>query len=61
MLPSSLSSSPCPKEMHGSTIGFKVSKKVMIKGITTFKSYSKASQIASPCPTKFSTSHNDLN
>jgi hypothetical protein len=61
MLPSSLSSSPCPKEMHASTIRFKVSKKVMIRGITTFKSYLKTSQIASPHPTKVSTTHNDLN
>jgi hypothetical protein len=61
MLPSSLSSSPWPKEMHVSIARFRISKQVMKRGITTFKSYSRLSQIASPLPTKFSTILNYLN
>jgi hypothetical protein len=34
MLPSSSGSSPRPKEVHASTIGFRVSKQVMRRGIS---------------------------
>lgn len=54
MLPSSLSSSPWLLDVHASTLGFMVSKYVMRRGITTFKSYFKKIKLHSHIPTKFS-------
>jgi hypothetical protein len=61
MLLSSSSSSPWLVNVHASTLGFMVSKYVMRRGITTFKSYLKTNQIAFPYPNNFFTIHNDLN
>jgi hypothetical protein len=49
MLPSFSSLSSWLIDVHVSTVGFKVSKHVMERGITTCKSHLKASQITFPC------------
>lgn len=50
-----------PTYVHVSTLGFKVTKHVIRRGIITFKSYLKTSLIASPRPINFFTICNDLN